>query len=140
MAEVHLFTDDTRSVLPLDAAFPLQRLGGGLSPAPRSVDIPLLVATVAAYLSLEPEVQTVANNGTLTVPAGRLLRTIVVLQNGTSRTFNVGTTSGGLEVVDNATVQATKDEPVGVLLHNQLSTQVLHFHGFTGSLSVKLYY
>lgn len=84
--------------------------------------------------------QTVANNGTLTVPAGRLLRCIVVLQNGTSRTFNVGTTAGGLEVVDNATVQAAKDEPVGVLLHNQTASQVLHFHGFTGSLSVKLYY
>jgi hypothetical protein len=127
-------------VLPIDAAFPLQRLGGGLSPAPRSADIPLLVATVAAYLSLEPAVQTVANNGTLTVPAGRLLRYIVLIQNGTSRTVNVGLTSGGLEVVDGATVQATKDEPIGVLVHNQAASQVLHFHGFSGSLSVKLYY
>ena len=135
---VDLFSLET--VLYDDTAFPIQARGNSRPAAPRGVPFSLLRQALENTINLEPDENTVATGGSLTLPAGRLLRHIVVFSNGTSRTLNIGTSPGGTDVANGETIAATTDYVQMTAIHNHAASTVLYFHGFTGSITVKLFY
>lgn len=137
MAQVHTFSLITN--LYNDTRLPLQYLGGGNPAAARQVELSVLLDWIETNLTASPfsvQSESVVNNGTVAVAAGRMVAKIVVIGSG-SGTFNLGTTASGTEIMEGATFDT--DGAVYALDNYFHSGGTLHFSGgFSGSITVKL--
>lgn len=138
MGRVHLFP--TITTVYGDTKLAGQTPGNSGSPSAFQVSLNTILAWLAANLLPDTTTaQTVASGGTLTVPAATLVDWIVIVSDGTARTINIGTTSGGTDVADGETLATTTDLRLLKGLHKESGSLTLHFSGFTGNIQVKLY-
>lgn len=137
MAQVHTFSLITEVYE--DTRLPLQYPGNGQPPAPRQVELTVLLAWIEANMTQSPfsvQSASVANDGTVAVSAGRLVAKVVVI-GGSSGTFNLGTTASGTEILEGESFDT--DGAVYVIDRYFNFGGTLHFSGgFAGSLTVKL--
>lgn len=139
MPKVHLFT--LQNELYDDTRIPFQYRGNGQAAEARAFELSYLLSWIEANISLASnafsvQTETVSNNGTVAVAAGRLVAKVVVI-GGSSGTFNLGTTASGTELIDTGSFDT--DGAVYALDNYFHSGGTLHFSGgFAGSLTVKL--
>lgn len=138
MTKVHLFP--TISTVHADTKLAGQTPGSSAAPAAFQVTLSTILTWMQNNLTQPTTaVQSVAPNGTISVPAGVLVDWIVIVSNGSARTVNIGTTAAGTDVADTEAIGATEDLRLQRGLHSGSSPVVLHFSGFTGLLNVKIY-
>lgn len=138
MGRVHLFS--TLTTVYGDTKLSGQTPGNSASPSPFQVSLNTILTWLAANLTPDTTAaQTVASGGTLTVPAATLVDWIVVVSDGTARTINIGTSTGGTDVADGEALEAAVDLRLLKGLHKESGALTLHFSGFTGNIQVKLY-
>ena len=137
MAKVHTFP--LLSELKPGFRIPLQYLGTGETPAASAAEDSLILAWIEANMTpsrFSVQSASVANNGTVSVSAGRLVEKIIVI-GASSGTFNVGTSASGTDVIEGESFDT--DGAVHVIERYFNSGATLHFSGgFSGSLTVKL--
>jgi hypothetical protein len=139
MAQVHLFPLDNN--LHADTRVPFQFRGGGQGAAARAFQLSALVSFMQDNLAI-PNVGPNEATVTLAAPnviigAGVLVEKIVVIGT-TTGTFQLGTTPGSSNILDNS----SEYTPNGtVFAFNQYfhAAGLLCFSGFTGTLTVKIY-
>ncbi len=138
MAQVHNFSLITQ--LYSDTRLPLQHLGNGQPAAARQFTLATLLAWLQANLTL-PDMGVTTVTITTGAPstaiaAGKLVEKIVVI-GSSGGTFNLGTSSGGTQILDGENYDTAGqvyafDKYFG-------SAGSLFFSGFSGTLTVKIY-
>jgi polyisoprenoid-binding protein YceI len=135
MPVVHGFTIDNE--LYLDTRVPFQYRGNGKSAAARAFELSALVSFLEANIALPgaPSQATVTlASSAVAISGGKLLEKIVVIGSGP---FFLGTAAAGTDIIDAGTAQTTG--AVFVVDRYFLTSATLHFSGFSGTLTVKLY-
>lgn len=107
MPQVHTFSVITE--LFADTRLPLQYLGGGNSPAPRQVELSLLIDYLAEQLGAVTTPETIASGDTIAVTGGNLIQCIAVESAVGSRTIKIGTTAGAEDILELTTIAAETD-------------------------------
>lgn len=137
MGKVHLFPT-IPSLLP-GFKIPLQFVGTGETPAASQVEDTVILAWIESNLTpskFSVATGTVSNDGSIAVSSGRMVADVIVV-GATSGTFNLGTTSGGTEILEGESFDT--DGAVYTIKRYFNSGGSLYFGGgFSGSLTVKL--
>jgi hypothetical protein len=139
MPQVHLFTLDND--LFIDTRVPFQARGNGKTPAARAFELGALVDFVQANLTL-PDANVLTATVTtgspnIAIAAGKLVEKIVVIGSSVA-TFQMGTTPGSSNILDNTSEYNTSG---AVFVFNQYFNNAgqLCFSAFSGTLTVKVY-
>jgi len=139
MSKVHTFP--LVSEVFEDTRLPLQYPGNGASPAPKQVELSLLLAWVESNITLPANpisiqsVSVTTGSPNVSVSAGRLALAFVITGSG-SGTFNLGTAPGGSDILAGEAYDTT-----GMLYFVPRyfpTSGSLCFDGFSGTLTVKL--
>lgn len=137
MAQVHTFPLTT-NLFP-DTRLPFQFPGNGGSPAAKQVELSVLLAWIETNMAVPSGVQTAtitSGSSSAAVSSGKLVEKIVVIGTGAG-TFNLGTTVGGSDILAGESYDTGGVVYVFDKYFN--AAGALHFSGFTGTLTVKIY-
>ena len=139
MSKVHTFPlvsevfDDTR--------LPLQYPGNGASPAPKQMELALLLTWIEANITFPAQIVSVQSvsvttgSPNISVSANRLVLGLLVTGSG-SGSFNLGTAPGGSDILAGESYSTT---PAFFFVSRFYgSSGSLCFDGFSGTLTVKL--
>ncbi len=139
MAKVDTFTLQT--TLYSDTRIPFQFRGNGLPAAPRGVELSVLLAWIEANISIngaDPVSASITTGApSVAIPAGKLLEKFVVI-GAASGTFSLGTTVSGTDLFESEPYDT--NGAVFVIEKYFKTAGNIYFSGFTGTLTVKLYY
>lgn len=139
MAKVDTFT--LQNTLYSDTRIPFQFRGNGQSAAARAMTLATLLAWIEANISIsgsDPVTATITSGApSAAIPAGKLLEKIVVIGSG-SGAFALGTTVAGNDLFDSEPYDTNGS--VFILEKYYLTSGNIYFSGFSGTLTVKLYY
>jgi hypothetical protein len=85
-----------------------------------------------------PDVITVTDDFTIAITAGKVIDSIIIVPSSGSQTINIGTTSGGSQIVDSVDVSA--GDPL-ILVNKYFTTDnTVYVSGITVSCTVKIIY
>lgn len=134
MGKVHLFP--TKTVIYTDTKIAGQTPGNGDAATPFQIEMATVLQFIEDNIELKQTAMVTTGAPSVAVAAGRLVEKIVVIGSG-SGTFKLGTTSGGTEILDGESYSTTP----AVFAFDQYfaSAGALHFSGFSGTLTVKIY-
>ena len=136
MAAVHTFPTIS-SLLP-GFRIPFQYIGTGEPAAAKAIPDTVLLDWILSSIQLGAAPQTIADGGTIVVPAGSLINVISVKSASGARTIQIGTSIGASDILDEAPIDSLTDFSASIGRFTS-SVLTLHFTLTGGSAQVLVF-